>query len=456
MSSNVLAAGFSPLPQPAGHDLLVFLIQLCALLGLAVILGRLAARVGLPAVVGELLTGVLVGPSLLGHLAPGLWHWLFPTSAPQANMVNAVAQVGVLLLVGLSGMHVDLGMIRRRGGTAVRISLCGLLIPLGLGVLLGWLLPATLRSGNTDRATFACFLGVAMCVSAIPVIAKTLLDMKLLHRDIGQLTLAAGAVDDAVGWCLLSVVSAMALGGVHGWRIALTVAEIIAFLIAVAVIGRPVARVLFTLAGRSSDTGPAVASAVVLIIAGAATTQALGLEPAFGAFVAGMLLSATQVRQVLDPARLAPLRTFVLWVGAPVFLATAGLRMDLASLAHGTVLLTALIVLSVAVLGKFAGAYLGARLSRLSAREGFALGAGMNARGVVEVVVAMAGLRLGVISTATYTIIVLVAVVTSVMAPPLLRRSMAGLDHTAEERIRELEHTRWAGPPHRASSVTGD
>ena len=456
MSPVTLAAGFAPLPQPAGHDLLVFLIQLCALLGLAVILGRLAGRVGLPAVVGELLTGVLVGPSLLGHLAPGFWHWLFPASGPQANMINAVAQVGVLLLVGLSGMHVDLGLMRRRGATAVKISLGGLVIPLALGVSLGWVLPATLRAGDTDRTTFAWFLGVAMCVSAIPVIAKTLLDMRLLHRDLGQLTLAAGAVDDAVGWCLLSVVSAMAVSGVHGWRIALTVAEIIAFLIAAALIGRPVARVLFTLAGRNPDPGTAVATAVVLIIAGAAGTHALGLEPAFGAFVAGMLLSATRVREVIDPVRLAPLRTFVLWVGAPIFLATAGLRMDLTSLAHRTVLLSALIVLSVAVLGKFAGAYLGARLSGLSGREGFALGAGMNARGVVEVVVAMAGLRLGVISTAAYTIIVLVAVVTSVMAPPLLRRSMACLDHTAEEQFRALEHARWAGPTERASSAAGD
>lgn len=456
MSPTALAAGFAPLPQPAGHDLLVFLIQLCALLALAVTLGRLAVRIGLPSVVGELLTGVLVGPSLLGHLAPGLWHWVFPASAPQTNMINAVAQVGLLLLVGISGMHVDLGLIRRRGATAATVGISGLLVPLVLGVSLGWLLPATLRSTSADRMTFAFFLGVTMCVSAIPVIAKTLLDMKLLHRDVGQLTLAAGAIDDTAGWCLLSVVSAMTLGGVHGWRITLTVVEIIAFLIAMAVIGRPVARALFALAGRSSDTGPVVATAVALIVATAALTQALGLEPALGAFVAGMLLGAARVRQVLDPVRLAPLRTFVLWVGAPVFLATAGLRMDLASLAHRTVLLSALIVLGVAVLGKFAGAYLGARLSRLSAREGFALGAGMNARGVVEVVVAMAGLRLGVITTATYTIIVLVAVVTSVMAPPLLRRSMAGLDHTSEERLRALEHARWAGPTERASSTAGD
>lgn len=456
MNPTALAAGFTPLPQPAGHDLLVFLIQVGALLGLAVILGRLAVRVGLPAVVGELLTGVLIGPSLLGHLTPELWHWLFPARAPQANMINAVAQIGVLLLVGLSGMHVDLNLIRRRGATAVRVSLGGLLIPLGFGVALGWLLPATLRSPTVDRTTFAFFLGVALCVSAIPVIAKTLLDMKLLHRDVGQLTLAAGAVDDAVGWCLLSVVSAMALGGAHGWGITLTVAEIIAFLIAAAVLGRPLARALFTLAGRSKDTGPAVATAVALIIGGAAITQSLGLEPAFGAFVAGTLLGARRVREVIDPVRLAPLRTFVLWVGAPIFLATAGLRMDLASLGQLSVLLSALVVLSVAVIGKFAGAYLGARLSRLSAREGFALGAGMNARGVVEIVVAMAGLRLGVITTSTYTIIVLVAVVTSVMAPPLLRRAMAGLDHTAQERLRELEHARWAGVTEPASSVAGD
>ena len=456
MSAVTVAAGFSPLPQPSGHDLLVFLIQLCALLALAVTLGRLAARIGLPSVVGELLTGVLVGPSLLGHLTPGLWHWLFPASAPQANMINAVAQVGMLLLVGLSGMHVDLALIRRRGGTAASVGVGGLVVPLVLGVSLGWLLPATLRSESADRMTFAFFLGVTMCVSAIPVIAKTLLDMKLLHRDVGQLTLAAGAIDDTAGWCLLSVVTAMAVGGVHGWQITVTIAEIIAFLIAAAVIGRPVARMLFTLAGRSRDTGPAVATAVALIVAIAALSQAIGLEPALGAFVAGMLLSAARVRQVIDPARLAPLRTFVLWVGAPVFLATAGLRMDLTSLAQPTVLLSALIVLSVAVLGKFAGAFLGARLSRLSAREGFALGAGMNARGVVEVVVAMAGLRLGVITTSTYTIIVLVAVVTSVMAPPLLRRSMAGLDHTADERLRELEHARWAGPAERASPVRSD
>ncbi|HEU5266533.1 MAG TPA: cation:proton antiporter [Jatrophihabitans sp.] len=447
MNTATAITAFAPLPQPAGHDLLVFLVQVGLLLGLALVLGRVAARFGLPAVVGELLTGVLVGPSLLGHVTPGLWHWLFPSAGAQANMLNAIAQLGMLLLVGVSGMHVDLRGMRRRGATAVRVSAGGLLVPLALGLALGYVLPAALLAPTGTRSVFVLFLGVAMSVSAIPVIAKTLLDMKLLHRDVGQLTLAAGAVDDAVGWCLLSVVTAMAAGGVHADQLALTVVEIVGFVLAMAFVGRPVARLLFRLAGRSPEAGPSTATALLLIVAGATATKALGLEPAFGAFAAGVLLSTAGVRAEVDRARLAPLRTVVLWVAAPIFLATAGLRMDLTVLADGTVLLWAVVVLVAAVVGKFAGAYLGATRSGLSARERFALGAGMNARGVVEVVVAMVGLQLGVLTTTTYTIVVLVAIATSLMSPPLLRRAMSGVDHTAEERLRELDHARWSAAP---------
>jgi Kef-type K+ transport system membrane component KefB len=262
-------------------------------------------------------------------------------------------------------------------------------------------------------------------------------------------------VTDAVGWFLLSVVSAMAVGGVHGGRVAVTIGALIGFVLAAALLGRPLVRWLFKLAGRSSDSGPSVATAVVVILGGAASTQALGLEAVFGAFVAGALIGAPGMGEVVSPVRLASLRTFVLWVGAPIFLATAGLRMDLTALRQPTVLVSALVVLAVAILGKFAGAYLGGRLSRLSPRECLALGAGMNARGVVEVVVALAGLRLGVLTPATYTIIVLVAVVTSLMAPPLLRRAMAGIDATAAEGLREIDQARWSGVSEPEKSVAG-
>jgi Kef-type K+ transport system membrane component KefB len=449
----VLANTFAPLPQVSAHELLVFLLQVGVLLTTALVLGRVAAKLTLPAVVGELLAGVLLGPTLFGHVAPHAWAWLFPQNAGQTHMIDGLGQLGLLLLVGLTGAQVDIKQVRRRGRTAVAVSLSGLVIPLAIGVAVGFGLPMVLLSPSTTRPTFAVFLGVAMCVSAIPVIAKTLLDMKLLHRDVGQLTVAAGMVDDAVGWFLLSVVSAMALGGVHGWRVAVTVTELFGFVAVAGLLGRPLVRWLFRLATRTDDAGPSVATAVAVILAGGIVTQALGLEPVFGAFSAGVLIGVPKTSAVVSPRRFAGLRTFVMWVGAPIFLATAGLRMDLTLLRDPTVLVAAVVVIAVAIIGKFAGAYLGGRLSRLPRRECLALGAAMNARGVVEVVVALTGLRLGVLTTATYTIIVLVALVTSLMAPPLLRRAMSGIDHTSEERLRERVHAAWSGGPEPEPSV---
>jgi Kef-type K+ transport system membrane component KefB len=435
----------APIPPLAGQQLLTFLLALVLLLLLARLLGRLAERIGLPAVVGELLTGVILGPSLLGHVAPQLSSWLLPNQPEQVHLLDAVAQFGVLLLVGITGTYLDLGLLRRRGraAAAAAISASGLLVPLILGIALGAVLPASLMSDrHPQRWIFALFLGVAMCVSAIPVIAKTLSDMRLLHRNIGQLTLAAGMIDDAVGWFLLTIVSAAASVGVSAGRTSLSVLYLIGFVVLAATAGRPLVRRVMRLAARSADPGPTVATTVIIVLLGAVATHALGMEPIFGAFVAGILVGAPKAA---DQTKLAPLRTVVLSVLSPIFLAAAGLRMDLTALAHPVVALAAAAVLAIAILGKFAGAYLGARLSRLTRWEGFALGAGMNARGVVEVIVALTGLRLGVLNTATYTVVVLVAIVTSLMAPPLLRVAMTKVAQSDEERLRKIDHDVWSG-----------
>ncbi|MEU9890512.1 cation:proton antiporter [Sphaerisporangium sp. NPDC051011] len=439
MNVNILAAPATPL---GGHQLLIFLVQVASLLLLALCLGRLAERLKMPAIVGELLTGVILGPSLLGHFAPGFSSWLFPAAPEQAHLLDAVGQIGVLLLVGVTGTHLDVAMLRRRSASALRVSLTGLLIPLALGIALGSTLPASLIPGGTDRTVFAMFLGVAMCVSAIPVIAKTLSDMRLLHRDVGQLTLAAGTVDDAVGWFLLSVVSAAATVGVTLLGVSLSVAYLVGFLAFAVVAGRPLVRRVMSLTAGSRESGPAIATAVVLVLLGAVTTHALGMEPIFGALVVGTLIGMTGTA---TQKHLAPLRTVVLSVLAPIFIATAGLRMDLTALLQPAVALTGLAVLAIAILGKFAGAYLGARLSRLGKWEAVALGAGMNARGVVEVIVAMTGLRLGVLTTATYTVVILVALITSLMAPPLLRVAMRHITQNDEELLRKAAHESWAG-----------
>lgn len=419
----------APVPVLTHDALLLLLLQLALLLLLALCLGRLAARFRMPAIVGELCAGVLVGPSVLGHLLPGLAARLLPERPEQMHLLDAVGQLGVLLLVGITGMELRPGLVRRRGATAVRVSVAGLVLPLGLGVATGYLLPGSLLPAGTDPTVFALFLGVALCVSAIPVIAKTLLDMDLLHREVGQLTLAAAVIDDVVGWFLLSVVSAMATSGLTAGRLTAALLYPVGVVLFALLAGRPAVRFALGAAGRSPEPGPTVAVAALAVLLGSAGTHALGLEPVFGAFVAGVLIG-TSGR--LDREKLAPLRTTVLAFLAPLYFATAGLRMDLTALAGPEAAAAACAVLAVAVLGKFAGAYAGAKLSRLSGWEALALGAGMNSRGVIEVIVAMTGLRLGILGPETYTVVVLVAIVTSLMAPPLLRLAMARVEEEAD------------------------
>jgi Kef-type K+ transport system membrane component KefB len=423
-------------PPLGGHSLLLLLTQLGLLLLTAILLGRLAGRFGLPAVSGELCAGVLIGPSVLGQLAPGLTHWLLPKDPAQTHLLDAVGQVGVLLLVGLTGMEIDFGLLRRRRAATAAVGLSGLLVPLALGIGAGFLAPGVLLSGGSGRGVFALFAGVAMCVSALPVIAKMLADMRLQHRDFGQLTVAAGVADDIIGWMLLSVVSAAATVGLRGKSIAMPLLWLAVIVIVASAVGRPaVRRAIGEAARRSESAGPVLATAVVILVGCAAATQAMGLEASFGAFVGGILIGQAAPE---DLRRLAALRTVVMAVLAPLFFATAGLRMNLALLARPAILLSAAAALAVAALGKFSGAFLGARFSRLGRWEALALGAGMNARGVIQIIVATVGLQVGVLNTASYTIVVLVAIATSLMAPPILRFAASRIPSTPAEETRRL------------------
>ncbi|MEC3956867.1 cation:proton antiporter [Nocardia sp. CDC153] len=427
---TVALGSFAPLPA---HALLVFFAEVAVLLVAARLLGALALRIGLPALAGELLAGLLLGPSVLAHLAPGAWGWLFPPEVAQIHLLDAVGQIGVVLLVGLAGMQLDVKRLRARAGAAARISLTGLVIPLALGIGIGLVLPTPTRPDTTRPIVFALFLGVAVAVTAIPVIAKVLMELRLTHRNIGQLILGAAMLDDIVAWFLLSLVSALATAGTLGVG---TVLPPIGYLCGVALfavtVGRVAVRRVLHRAEASADPAATSGTVVVLLVAGAAATQAMGLEAILGAFVIGMVIGSSDLR----PAALAPLNSVVMSVLAPLYFATAGLRMDLSAIGRPPVLLAGVGILAVAIVGKFAGAFLGGAWSGLNRFESLAVGAGMNARGVVEVIVATVGLRLGVLGTEAYTVLILVAVVTSIMAPPILRRAMARSEVTAEENLR--------------------
>lgn len=435
-----IAQQLATVPQLTGRPLMTFLLQVAVLLLLAHLLARLAAGCRLPAVVGELFAGVLVGPSVLGAMTPHTVDWLLPTAPERAHLFDGLAQLGAVLLVGITGAQLDHRVLRLRRGTALRVSLLSLLVPLGFGIGFGFAMPGRLLAPHAERFTAALFLGVAMCVSALPVIGKILSDMRMLHRDVGQLILTSATVDDAAGWVLLSVVSALALGSSDPWRLTRSLLSLLAMVLIALTVGRPVVHRLLRLLATGDDPGRAIAPVVVLLLLGAGTAQWLGLEPVFGAFLVGVLVGRPGV---VEPARLAPLRTLTMSVLAPIFLTDVGLRVDLTTLLHPTAALTALAVTVLAVVGKLLGAYLGARLSRLGHIEAVAIGAGLNARGVIGFVVASAGLRLGVLTTTTYTVIVLVALVTSMMAPPMLRWTVGRLRLTEAERYRQIELAAW-------------
>lgn len=433
MTDVYVVAAAVPSTAMREHQLLVFLLQLAGLLLLAMLLGKVANRFGMPAIVGELMVGVLIGPSVLGHLPENMSGWLPQRDPSQQVLLEAVGQIGLLLLVGLTGAHMNLALVRKRGKSALGISTMGLVIPLGLGIATGFLLPDELVAA--DRTTFALFLGVAMCVCAIPVIAKILMDMKLQHRNVGQLILTAAVIDDTVGWLLLAFVSTMATVGLATGPVLVSTLSLVAIIAVAVTAGRWLVRAVITRAARTNNPVTLIAATVVLILLFSAATGAAKFEPVLGAFLCGLLISASG----LSYKKLEPLRVLVVSVFAPVFFALAGLRMDLTLLLEPSVLLAGVAVLTVAIGSKFFGAYLGARLSKMTHWESLALGAGLNARGVIEVIVASVGVKLGVLNTAAYTIVILVAIATSLMAPPLLRYAMARVEKTAEELLHEDE-----------------
>ena len=295
-------------------------------------LGVLATRLGLPSVVGELLAGLVVGPSLLGNVAPGLFEWLFPQNAEQFHLLEIVSWLGVIMLLILTGLETDIGLIIRKGKSAAAISLGGIAVPFATGLGLGFLLLQSFLAAPDKRLVFALFIGTAMSISAIPVIGKVLMEMNVIRRDIGQITLAAGMIDDTIGWILLSVVAGLASSGAVSF---LTVGRSFLSVLIVLAVAYTVGRWLVSLLIRTLDNhvggdGVMITTLMALALAFGAVTHALRLEAVLGAFIAGILVG--QVKRFDDRVRHI-FEQVALGVFAPVFFAAAGLRVDLGQLA---------------------------------------------------------------------------------------------------------------------------
>ena len=417
------------------HTLLVFWVQLLVLVVTARLLGAAARRYGQPAVIGELLAGVLLGPSVLGAVFPAGARWLFPDDAVQGGLLQVAGWIGIVLLLVLTGFETDLTLIRQLGRAAVTVASASIVVPFGLGLAAGLALPGSFLAHGGSRTVFALFVGTALSISSLPVIAKVLSELQLTRRNFGQLTLAAGMANDVVGWLLLGAIAGLAKeGSIEIGSLAFTVAGMALFLALALTVGqRVVDWLLRTVRGRSTGVGGAFTVTALVAFGAGAITQALGVEAVLGAFVAGIVLGRSKFQ---DSRVVAHLETATLTVFAPLFFASAGLRVDLKLLGQPDVVLWAAVLIAVASIGKLGGAYIGGRLARLPRREGLALGIGLNARGALEIVVATVGVSLGILNPRTYTVIVMIAITTSVAAPPLLRRLARVWGGTPEEQER--------------------
>lgn len=417
------------------HQLLVFWVQVTALVGLARVLGSLVRRIGQPAVIGELAAGLILGPSVFGKLWGTGFQWFLPASPVQGSALVAMSWMGAALLLVVTGFETDLALIGRFRRAASLVAVGSLVVPFMGGLAVGFMLPKRFLGGGSEHTVFALFIATALSISSLPVVAKILAELGLMRRNFGQINLAAGMANDAVGWVLLGIISGLAASGsVSLSQVAVTIGGMLLFLVVAFTLGQ---RVVDTMLRRTRSTesgtegGLSVSILVMLVLAVAA--QWLGLEAVLGAFIAGILLGRSRFQHEGVLGKIESITTALF---APLFFATAGLRVDLGLLGDPTVLFWGIVVIVVASVAKFSGAFIGAKFAGLSNREGAALGAGLNARGAMEVVIATVGLGIGVLNDAAYTVIVLMAMVTSILAPPTLRLAVRNFSGSEEEQAR--------------------
>jgi Kef-type K+ transport system membrane component KefB/nucleotide-binding universal stress UspA family protein len=420
----------------------MLLLQLAIVLAAARFLGEVLRAFNQPPVLGELLAGVALGPSLLGWVWPPAFQFLFTgngapgTGASPMHDLEKVATLGLILLMLLTGLETDVKVMRHMGRAAFMASFMGMLIPFGSGIGLAMALDSSyVMSPEQGRLPLALFMATAMSVSAMPVIAKILMDLKLVRRNFGVVTLSAAVVDDTMGWIILAVISGMVTEKVvDPHKIGYLLLSLAAFLLVVIYILYPLLKFSLPRLERAMRMpgGEIVILAVITFLC-AAATEAMHVHAVFGAFIAG-----TMFRQCPTVSResLHRIESVTLALFAPLFFGLIGLHVDLTQL-HSFKLLG--IVLLVAILGKILGCYLGGIAGKMSHWESLALGMCMSARGAMELVVAKIGLDLGVIGNELFSIIVLMAIITSFIAPVMLRLVEPFIPISDEEKKRQKD-----------------
>jgi Kef-type K+ transport system membrane component KefB len=393
------------------------LLQIIIIIAATRCLGLLFKRIGQPAVVGETLAGIILGPSLLGLLFPDLFHFIFP--AESLPNLRFLSQIGLILFMFIVGLELDTRLLRKQAFEAIIISHTSILIPFSLGVFLSLFLYHDYALQQTDFYPFALFMGIAMSITAFPVLARIIRDRKLTDTKLGILALSCAASDDVTAWCILAILIALIRSGsgMNGFIIVGMVAMYILIMLI------PVKKLLGGIQsayekGKISDN-TLMAIVFAVLLSSAWCTEVIGIHALFGAFLAGIVIPKNKLLQNRIVDRISDL-TLVLLL--PLFFVYTGLRTQAGILNSGSLWISFGFILVCAVAGKFGASALVARALGQTWRDSLSIGALMNTRGLMELVVLNIGYDMGILSTEIFSMMVLMALLTTMMTSPLLDR----------------------------------
>ncbi|OQY76367.1 MAG: hypothetical protein B6D45_03755 [Ignavibacteriales bacterium UTCHB3] len=377
-------------------------------------LGEMFSKMRQPAIIGEIIAGILLGPTIFGNLLPEFQGMLFPQTGNVSLVLNGIVQLAVIMLLIVSGLEVNLVLIAKQGKTAVYTSVLGVILPFVLGFIPFYFFSEYFGAQHGDTLIFALFMGTALSISALPVIARTLMDMNLLKSEIGVIIIASAIVNDLFGWIFFSVIIGMITSG-GSTNFLTQIGGIFLFLALLYFIGKPLSdRLVPRLQEKFSYPGSILSYIFIAGLVAAAMTEAAGIHAIFGAFMAGVVIGDSshlkeETREIIHQ--------FVTNIFAPLFFISIGLKVDF--FAHFDPFLT-MIVLVLGIVGKVAGCGIGARLGGMSMSESIAIGFGMNSRGAMEIILGLLALQAGLINEAVFVALVVLALATSLISAPIM------------------------------------
>lgn len=399
----------------------ILLLSLSLLVGIARLLGEIARRLHQPAILGEMLAGVVLGPTVFGSLAPSWQTYLFPQEGPVALVLSGISSLAIVLFLFVAGMEVDLSIVWKQGRSALKVGALGTLVPFAVGLLGAVVLPESLgRQVDADPVIFALFLATAIAISALPVIAKTLMDLDLYRTDLGMVIVSAAIFNDLIGWTVFAIVLGLMRTDGAGFGVGATLGLTLLYAGLMLTVGRWLMhRALPILQAYTHYPGGVLGFAATLAVAGAALTEFIGIHAMFGAFLVGVALGDSshlqeRTRTMIDE--------FISFIFAPLFVASIGLRVNFVANFDGWLVL---LILTLASAGKLLGVVLGARCGGFSRRNRWAIGFGMNARGAMEIILGTLALEAGIIHERLFVALVVMAIVTSAFSGPVIRRILS-------------------------------